>query len=95
MPSGYRTSRSDRPCVYSWYTTSASSPPFTLGSVSPLRTLNRYICIVGEWPSGGVPMFALLKWFSSGSPLPELAPSIACPSTLSAFSKLPAAAVKP
>ena len=40
-------------------------------------------------------MFALLKWFWSGSPFLELAPSSACPSTRSAFSKLPAADVKP
>ena len=62
MPSALVTRRLERPCVYSCHTTPESSPPFMLrkssASAAP-ESSNRYICIVGDWPSGGVPMFAL------------------------------------
>jgi hypothetical protein len=55
---------------------------------------NRYICIVGGIPSGGVDMFALLRWSTSGPP-GRPAPSSVWVSTASAPSKLPEAASKP
>ena len=88
--------------MYSWYTTSASSPPFaeaTSGSPNRLSLRNRYICIVGAVPSGGVVMFALSTCPRSGKPPPAVfAPSEAFPRTGSwppvpPYSKLPAASV--
>ena len=46
---------------------------------------NRYICISGEEPFGGVNMFALLRWLASG---PLEAPSSVWTTSLSAPSKL-------
>ena len=59
---------------------------------------NRYICMVGGVPSGGVFMFALSRWFASGPPLAAVAaPSSAFRLTGSPplAVKLPAAGVKP
>src|SRR3954464_2501734 len=63
-PSSLVTSRFDRPCVYSCHTVPASSPPFMFRNVNVPDGLvaNRYICIRGLVPSGGVDMFALLVW---------------------------------
>src|SRR3954463_7516193 len=73
----------------------ASSPPL-ISRKSPLLSTNRNICMVGDEPSGGVNMFALSMWLLSGPPLPLVpAPSSACASTRSVFSKLPLAALKP
>ena len=71
--------------MYSCHTTPESSPPFMLrkssASAAP-ESSNRYICIVGDWPSGGVPMFALFLWLTSGPPSPSVsAPSSVCVST--------------
>src|SRR6478736_3523152 len=105
--------RFDRPCVYSWYTMSASSPPLEGRNGSPpfakrsngnLLRWNRYICIVGDCPSGGVAMFALSMWLVSGETmkggLPAaarfsevFAPSSFCASTGSVAWNAPFAAV--
>jgi hypothetical protein len=64
----------------------------------------RYICIRGDWPSGGVSMFALSMWAPSGRPWSVFAPSSVWVSTGSPclprpvkFTawKLPAASVNP
>ncbi len=95
--------RFDRPCVYSWKTIEASSPPLTsrkgdaLGGGSVLLK-NRYICITGDWPSGSVTMFALSRCRPSGSTPPlVVAPSSVCATSASppAASKFPDAASKP
>ncbi len=58
---------------------------------------NRYICMVGGMPSGGVLMLALLSWLVSGRPFAVFAPSSdwACTASPSTASKLPADRVKP
>ena len=58
---------------------------------------NKYICMSGGMPSGGVLMFALSTWLPSGSPPSRFAPSmaLACTASPSTASKLPAASVKP
>ena len=91
LPSASTTSRFDSPCVYSWYTTAASSPPFAWmnGSSMPFSSvsgsLKRYICIRGGKPSGGVFMFALSLWFTSGRPTgrPLTQQSVFAPSSAS------------
>jgi hypothetical protein len=95
LPSASTTSRLDRPWVYSWYTIPASSPE--LPGMSGPSCVNRYICMVGGVPSGGVFMLALLTWLGSGRPSAVLAPSSAWPCTASpsTASKLPALRVKP
>src|SRR5690349_9183211 len=81
LPVASTTRRFDRPWVYSWYRISAEFDEL-LGTVvlSP-GVPNRYICMVGGVPSGGVFMFALLTWLPSGPPLA----AVAAPS--SAFSR--------
>ena len=97
--------------MYSWYTTLASSPPFTWRNASGANgQLNRYICVRGRKPSGGVLKLALSMWLPSGIPVSTppmrcvFAPSSASASTGSPASpwpveltswKLPAASVKP
>ena len=100
-PLGSVTRRLDRPWVYSWYCTEASSEPVvgtkgSSASVAP-AAWNRYICILGGRPSGGVVMFALSMWLPSGIPLSVFAPSRVFSRTGSppAAVKLPAAGVKP
>ena len=58
---------------------------------------NRYICINGGIPSGGVDMLALSMWLASGSPFAVLAPSsaLACTASPSTASKFPAARLNP
>jgi len=102
-PSASMTRRLDSPCVYSCHTTPESSPPLMLrksaASGEP-EFSNRYICIVGGSPSGGVLMFALFEWLASGPPSPSVsAPSSVCVSTGSSppvppTSKLPDSSVK-
>src|SRR6478735_1477469 len=86
---------------------SASSPPFDGRNGSPslkkrsngnVGRWNRYICIVGDWPSGGVPMLALSMWNVSGvvskkGSGPTFAPSSFWASTGSLVSNAPFAAV--
>ena len=84
--------------MYSCQTTPELSPPVTFAN--PNESVKRYICIVGGSPSGGVPMFALLVWKSSGPPSSAVAaPSSVCVSTGSLppvppTSKLPHSSVK-
>ena len=47
------------------------------------RLWNRYICMIGGVPSGGVDMLALSTWPPSGKPPTELAPSSGCACTAS------------
>jgi hypothetical protein len=78
---------------------SAESPelPAMNGSVASPGWWNRYICMTGGVPSGGVFMLALSTWFASGSPLAVFAPSMDWPCTASSStaSKLPAVRVNP
>src|SRR4051812_50168821 len=75
-PFGVVTRRPDRPCVYSWYTIAASSPPFESGlALDSVFAGNRYICIVGECPSAGVSILALSAWSWSGNPPAVFGPS--------------------
>ena len=60
----------------------------------PVNEVNRYICMIGDCPSGGVNMFALFTWLTSGMcrprnwpETPVSAPSPACATTLSPPSK--------
>ena len=100
LPLASMTRRFDRPCVYSWYSTEASSEPVvgTKGSSASVKpgAWNRYICMVGGMPSGGVLMLALSMWLPSGKPLSVSAPSSVLSMTGSPPSaeKLPAALVK-
>src|SRR5690348_4000823 len=87
------TSRFERPWVYSWKTIEASSPAFESTIGAP--PVNRYICIAGDCPSGGVHMFALFLCEELGLPLAVAAPSSISASRGSAPSKFPLAAVKP
>ena len=87
---------------------SASSEPMVgmNGSWAELApgTCQRYICIVGGCPSGGVAKLALSTWFRSGTPFWASAPSsdssctgsppLPLPLALTCW-KLPAASVKP
>jgi hypothetical protein len=60
----------------------------------PAALRNRYICIRGDWPSGGVSMFALSTWFASGRPFTRFAPSSVSTFSGSEPANAPSAAVK-
>jgi hypothetical protein len=77
-PSASVTRRLDSPCVYSWKSSEASSPP-VIDRKSPVQ---RYSCIVGDSPSIGVSMFPLLRGLER-----EFAPSSVCSWSLSTPSK--------
>src|SRR3954469_20577981 len=102
LPEASTTRRLDRPWVYSWYRMLASFAPLLGTKASWVSSApgvcHRYICMVGDRPSGGVFMLALSRWFPSGPPLASVAaPSRAFRLTGSPplVSKLPAAGVKP
>src|SRR5690242_16678758 len=97
LPPASTTRRFDRPCVYSWYRISAEFDELVATVASSPGLPNRYICIVGAMPSGGVLMLALLMWFASGPPFGSVAaPSIEFSRTGSppSASNEPAALVK-